>query len=87
MTDIITQNFLATLKNEGYFEVNKFAPTLYLWTRRDAARHAKMLNTEKALEVFEKLEEFYFNYEKFHWQHSRLDSKISSERLTPLQIC
>ncbi len=41
--------------------INKFAPVLYLWTRQGAARHAKMLSTEKAWEVFELLEESYFN--------------------------
>ena len=41
--------------------VNKFAPTLYLWTKRGAARHAKMLNTDKAWEVFEALEDNYFD--------------------------
>jgi hypothetical protein len=46
--------------------VNPFAPTkvavrLNLWTARGAARHAKMLNTEKAWEVFEKMEDCYFN--------------------------
>ena len=34
---------------------------LYLWTKRGAARHAKMLNTEKAWEVFEALEDNYFD--------------------------
>lgn len=34
---------------------------LYLWTKRGAARHAKMLNTNKAWEVFEALEDNYFN--------------------------
>lgn len=36
-------------------------PNLYLWTERGAARHAKMLNSEKAWEVFERLEETYFS--------------------------
>ena len=36
--------------------------TLYLWTERGAARHAKMLSTEKAWEVFEELEDFYFTH-------------------------
>ena len=35
--------------------------SLYLWTERGAARHAKMLNTDKAWEVFEALEDNYFN--------------------------
>lgn len=40
---------------------NKFAPSLYLWTRRGAARHCKMLGTEKAWEMFDALEDNYFN--------------------------
>lgn len=35
--------------------------SLYLWTKRGAARHAKMLTTEKAWEVFEMLEDAYFD--------------------------
>lgn len=34
---------------------------LILWTERGAARHAKMLETDQAWEVFEKLEDHYFN--------------------------
>ncbi|EBY2674471.1 ORF6N domain-containing protein [Salmonella enterica subsp. enterica serovar Brandenburg] len=34
---------------------------LILWTERGAARHAKMLETEQAWEVFEKLEDCYFS--------------------------
>lgn len=34
---------------------------LMLWTAKGAARHAKMLSTEKAWEVFEILEDSYFN--------------------------
>lgn len=40
--------------------ISKFAPVLYLWTKQGAARHAKMLNTDKAWEVYEALEENYF---------------------------
>lgn len=35
--------------------------SLILWTERGAARHAKMLETDKAWEVFEQLEECYFS--------------------------
>lgn len=35
--------------------------SLILWTERGAARHAKMLETDQAWDVFEKLEECYFN--------------------------
>lgn len=34
---------------------------LLLWTERGAARHAKMLETDLAWEVFERLEDSYFN--------------------------
>ncbi|EHM2894213.1 ORF6N domain-containing protein [Escherichia coli] len=45
--------------------VAKRARSLILWTERGAARHAKMLETDQAWEVFEKLEDCYFNqYEK-----------------------
>ncbi|ECD4706755.1 ORF6N domain-containing protein [Salmonella enterica subsp. enterica serovar Bonariensis] len=42
----------------------KIAPTvnhLILWTERGAARHAKMLETDQAWEVFERLEDCYFS--------------------------
>lgn len=39
----------------------KFAPQLILWTDRGAARHAKILDTDEAWDVYEKLEETYFN--------------------------
>lgn len=45
--------------------VSPKARSLILWTERGAARHAKMLETDQAWEVFEKLEDSYFNkYEK-----------------------
>lgn len=34
---------------------------LYLWTRRGASRHCKILGTDKAWEQFDYLEEAYFN--------------------------
>ncbi|EBH4418298.1 ORF6N domain-containing protein [Salmonella enterica subsp. enterica serovar Carrau] len=37
---------------------------LILWTERGAARHAKMLETDQAWEVFEKLEDCYFGQHK-----------------------
>lgn len=43
---------------------NDFSPSLnrlYLWTKRGAARHAKMLNTDEAWAIYEELEENYFN--------------------------
>lgn len=42
----------------------KYAPQLILWTDRGAARHAKILDTDEAWEVYEALEENYFNPKK-----------------------
>lgn len=39
---------------------------LYLWTRRGASRHCKILDTEKAWEQFDCLEENYFNPKHNH---------------------
>jgi len=44
--------------------VGKNARSLILWTERGAARHAKMLETDQAWEVFEKLEDHYFRTHK-----------------------
>ena len=54
---------LATFKSlvKNFNLAHAFAPELYLWTQQGAARHAKMLSTDKAWEVFELLEESYFN--------------------------
>ncbi|EFA4267711.1 ORF6N domain-containing protein [Escherichia coli] len=38
--------------------------SLILWTERGAARHAKMLETDQAWDVFEKLEDCYFSQGK-----------------------
>jgi hypothetical protein len=44
--------------------VGKNARILYLWTRRGASRHCKLLGTDKAWEQFDSLEESYFNPDK-----------------------
>ena len=46
---------------EDFDLVGKNANILYLWTRRGASRHSKMLGTDKAWEMFDALEENYFN--------------------------
>lgn len=48
-------------KVENIDLVGKNARILYLWTRRGASRHCKMLGTEKAWEMYDNLEENYFN--------------------------
>ncbi|HEE0039840.1 TPA: ORF6N domain-containing protein [Citrobacter freundii] len=55
---------LRAFKNEssqrGLLNIAPKVSHLFLWTGRGAARHAKVLETEKAWEVFEKLEDCYF---------------------------
>lgn len=41
-------------------QISPKARSLILWTDRGAARHAKMLETDKAWDVFEQLEDNYF---------------------------
>lgn len=53
--------------------VAKNAPQLYLWTHRGASRHCKILDTEKAWEQFDNLEEAYFNQQ----------STIKADQLSP----
>ena len=45
----------------GDLQISNKTRSLILWTKRGAARHAKMLETEQAWDVFEKLEDCYFN--------------------------
>lgn len=51
--------FKASLPNDIGVAL-KFAPRLYLWTERGANRHCKILDTPKAWEQFDNLEETYF---------------------------
>lgn len=44
--------------------VEKNARHLILWTGRGAARHAKILDTEQAWEIFERLEDCYFGIQE-----------------------
>lgn len=54
---------LKELKNQPSLRglVAKHSAHLILWTERGAARHAKMLDTDQAWEVFEQLEDCYFH--------------------------
>ena len=46
--------------------VAKKTSQLYLWTRRGASRHCKILDTDKAWQQFDCLEENYFNPQTVH---------------------
>ncbi len=62
-----SQNLRVTLSNSQNLQpslrglqISPKARSLTLWTERGAARHAKMLETDQAWDVFEKLEDCYF---------------------------
>ena len=42
-------------------QISPMTRVLYLWTERGASRHSKMLGTDMAWEVYDQLEETYFN--------------------------
>lgn len=41
-------------------QISPMVRSLFLWTERGAARHAKMLTTDRAWDMFEQMEEAYF---------------------------
>ena len=49
--DLVTNSYL----------VDKRAPQLILWTKQGASRHSKILNTDKAWDMYDVLEENYFS--------------------------
>lgn len=55
------RKFKQYCKVENFDLVKSNINTLYLWTKRGASRHCKMLGTDKAWEMFDTLEENYFN--------------------------
>ncbi|WP_151834581.1 ORF6N domain-containing protein [Acinetobacter junii] len=55
------KDFVSSLKLLANFPaISNKTRSLILWTERGAARHAKMLDTDQAWEVFEQLEDCYF---------------------------
>ncbi|EMV3720782.1 ORF6N domain-containing protein [Escherichia coli] len=59
--------------------------SLILWTERGAARHAKMLETDQAWEVFEKLEDCYFSQcEKNTGKQEKSTNELSAKEANSL---
>lgn len=54
----------------------KFVSVLYLWTEKGAARHAKILDTDEAWEVYEALEETYFRVKENSIAISQLSPEL-----------
>ena len=59
---LLTGEELKQFKNQvnDIYLVDKRASQLYIWTERGASRHCKILDTDKAWEQFDNLEETYF---------------------------
>ncbi|WP_337571555.1 ORF6N domain-containing protein [Mitsuokella jalaludinii] len=55
------KSFKASVGDTQIADTLKFTSVLCLWTRRGASRHSKMLGTDRAWDMFDKLEENYFN--------------------------
>lgn len=59
------QTVLKLLQVKNFYPQNSSKiRTLYLWTKKGAARHCKSIGTNRAWDVFEMLEDNYFNSEK-----------------------
>ena len=69
-------NRLRTFKNQVTDSplVDPHTSQLYLWTERGADRHCKILDTDKAWEQFDHLEETYFRAK---------ENKIDTQQLSP----
>ena len=67
-----------------YLQISPKARTLYLWTKRGASRHCKMLGTDKAWDMFDVLEENYFNPKRQPQQVLPVEqiAKIATEAAT-----
>ncbi|MBR5186601.1 MAG: ORF6N domain-containing protein [Akkermansia sp.] len=73
------KEFKNRLTESKSVQIGKNARTLTLWTERGAARHAKMLNSDKAWDMFELLEETFFRVAE-----QRNSEEMSIEERRPL---
>ena len=83
------RNLRVTLSN---LQISPMTRSLILWTERGAARHAKMIETDKAWDVFEVMEDYYFNRVTTSNYHYPIESadihnrKFDNAWLTPSSL-
>lgn len=78
------KGFKNKVTNSPLVKVASTARHLALWTERGAARHAKMLETDRAWDVFERLEDFYFS-QRGEVEPVRKAKQSTAKQLTPLR--
>ncbi|MFE8049316.1 ORF6N domain-containing protein [Brenneria goodwinii] len=82
----LTNGELRSFKHGNSLRVPANIRAIILWTQRGAARHAKMLETDQAWDVFEKLEDCYFSQrEKAPEEAPRKIRQSTAKQLTPLR--
>ena len=64
--------------SDNYLQISPMTRTLYLWTKPGTFRHAKMINTDQAWDVFELLEAAYFD--KLHVEQQPPRDGLSVEK-------
>lgn len=84
LTGSVLKDFKNKVTKSNLVACAKNAKHLTLWTERGAARHAKMLDTDNAWDVFEALEDFYFAKKEDARQKISIRQSTAKE-LTPLR--
>lgn len=84
LTGSVLKDFKNKVTKSNLVACAKNAKHLTLWTERGAARHAKMLDTDNAWDVFEALEDFYFAKKEDTQQKISIRQSTAKE-LTPLR--
>ena len=74
------RKFKQYCKVENFDFVKSNVNCIYLWTKRGASRHCKMLGTDKAWEMFDTLEESYFNPKPQLTKHDQAILNIINSR-------
>ena len=73
---------LKKLRVENFdLQISPMTRSLYLWTKRGVARHSKMLGTDRAWDMFDCLEENYFNPQVTVKPMSQLEIMAESIRI------
>lgn len=75
--------------NDIGLQISSMARTLYLWTERGASRHCKILDTEKAWEQFDNLEDTYFRVKempRLQGQPDPLERKAKLDRAEAMRL-